>query len=113
MNYKILHNVGSEKSFLDGYRQGDFLVVGFEGEIDLSGDITSGSLEKTAEMVFYRHNRDDRPDAETAPSLSVGDVIVFGEIAVSVLPIGFTHVTVDPSDILDETFIEFISKHGR
>lgn len=113
MNYRILHNVGSEKSFLDGYRQGDFLVVGFEGEIDFSGSVTPESLERVAEMIFYRHNRDDRPDAESAPSLSVGDVIVFGEVAVSVLPIGFTHTTVDPSDILDETFIEFISKRER
>lgn len=109
MKYRLLHNVGEEKSFLEGYRPGDTLVVGFEGNIDSPATVSVEALDSLAELVFYRHNRDDRPDAHESPSLSVGDIIVFGEVAFSVLPIGFAQVFVDTEDILDISFIDFIS----
>jgi hypothetical protein len=33
-----------------------------------------------AEDVFARHNRDDRPDGQLCPSMSIGDVVMFGEL---------------------------------
>jgi hypothetical protein len=45
------------------------------------------------------HNRDDRPDGAMCPSMSVGDVTVIGEIALTVEDIGFRACTIDRADI--------------
>jgi hypothetical protein len=75
---------------------GDRLVRGFAGEV--YGD--PADLAAAAEVVFARHNRDDRPDGQTAPSLSIGDVVVFGEVAVSVARSGFVPVELDAADLI-------------
>ena len=55
-----------------------------------------------AERVFIRHNRDDRPDGQLCPSMSTGDVVVIGEIALTVESVGFTICTVDATDIVTD-----------
>ncbi len=57
-------------------------------------------FEVLAEDVFARHNRDDRPDGQLCPSMSIGDVVMFGEVAMSVDGIGFARVDVDPGDLI-------------
>jgi hypothetical protein len=85
-----------DAGFARPYEPGDRLVRGFAGEV--YGD--PADLAAAAEVVFARHNRDDRPDGRTAPSLSVGDVVVFGEVAVSVARFGFVRVEFDAADLI-------------
>ena len=56
-----------------------------------------GPVPPVLDAIFARHNRDDRPDGQLAPSLSVGDVIAldFADPGVrffSVDSFGFTEV---------------------
>lgn len=60
---------------------GDRLARGYSGTIDVRG---GEPVEDIPERLFARHNRDDRPDGQLCPSLSVGDVVVVAEVAVSV-----------------------------
>lgn len=92
MRYQILHNI--DALFMRPYRPGDRLIEGHVGELD--GDHTP---EVAAELVFARHNRDDRPDGRDAPSLSIGDVVVLDGDAWSVASLGFEAVTVTGSDV--------------
>jgi hypothetical protein len=87
MKYLLLHNL----SGFDPFKLGDTLSDGFRGEIDAEDALTMSSV---CESIFARHNRDDRPDGKTAPSLSVGDVIHFPLIAhtFAVERIGFRRV---------------------
>src|SRR3954454_20367508 len=82
--------------FLSGYEPGDVLIAGWVGATPLDEPL---DVFAAAEEVFARHNRDDRPDGQLCPSMSVGDVVVFGEEAMSVADIGFARVDVDPSDL--------------
>lgn len=43
--------------------------------IESYDDILTGEAPRALDAIFYRHNRDNRPDGPYAPSLSVGDVI--------------------------------------
>jgi hypothetical protein len=70
-----------DAGYLRTFEPGDRLVRGHHGDLDVT-DPTD--LDAIAEAIFERHNRDDRPDGRLCPSLSVGDVVVVGEIAVSV-----------------------------
>jgi hypothetical protein len=59
--------------------------------------VTDGPVPPVLDYIYARHNRDDRPDGQLAPSLSVGDVIVldFGtgrDRFFSVDSFGFTEV---------------------
>jgi len=100
MNYTIFHNL--DAGFSRGYQQGDRLVKGHEGDVDVSVRTTSVGLN----AVYERHNRDDRPDGQTAPSLSVGDVVLLGETAFTVAWAGFDRVDVDPDDLVPGTYLE-------
>ena len=78
---------------------GDRLVRGWSGVVVASW--SGAGLEAVAEAVFARHNRDDRPDGELCPSMSVGDVIVFGgDVTVSVADVGFVRVVIDQRDLI-------------
>jgi hypothetical protein len=57
-------------------------------------------FEVLAEDVFASHNRDDRPDGQLCPSMSVGDVVMFGEVAMSVDDVGFARVDIDRCDLI-------------
>jgi hypothetical protein len=97
-----------DAGFIRTYECGDRLVRGHIGTIEVTetDDVTA-----IAERLFARHNRDDRPDRDQCPSMSVGDVIVIGEVAVSVGGVGFQRVDLDPDDlIVDRTWREVINE---
>ena len=82
MRYLIYHNLNRFAGF-DGFQPSDPMWIDpTEYTIAADHDVTvwDGEAVRTVtsadlEAVFARHNRDDRPDGQTAPSLSVGDVI--------------------------------------
>jgi hypothetical protein len=93
-----------DASFCRPYEPGDRLVKGWSGEVEANGGTDFDAL---VELIYARHNRDDRPDGRLCPSMSVGDVVVIGETALSVASIGFIRVAVDPADrITDRTWTE-------
>jgi len=92
------------------YEPGDRLVKGWTGEIEF--DLSTRLLGALGilEVIFAKHNRDDRPDGQMCPSMSVGDVVVLGEHAYSVADMGFEEVTVNPADlIVDRTWREVLT----
>src|SRR5262245_39242559 len=86
-----------DAAYLRPYEHGDRLVGGYSGTIQVDPSESSTAI---AERLFVRHNRDDRPDALLCPSMSVGDVVVLGEVAVSVAGCGFVQVVVDVDDVI-------------
>ena len=88
--------------FCRGYETGDRLVKGWEGEVP-PGCAATDRLE----YLFAKHNRDDRPDGQLCPSMSVGDVVELDGRWHTVVDIGFESVTVDPDDLItDRTWRE-------
>lgn len=87
------------RALIDGHEDGDFLVLGWEGEVT-----PRGSSVATCEFVYALLNRDDRPNARTHRSLSIGDVVVLHgqwDRAYAVEPLGFEPIPVpDPATIL-------------
>ena len=106
MKYTNYTNLDSR--FMRTYRPGDRLVRGWQGDIDSEpGEVHIAILER----LFMRHNRDDRPDGQLCPSMSIGDVVVLelgGYIhEYSVDDIGFVAVRVLPTDLItDRTWSE-------
>ena len=97
-----------DAGFMRPYERGDRLVRGW------SGDIVLYSPEMTAEAIYTIHNHDDRPDGQMCPSMSVGDVVIIGEIALSVDMIGFVRVEVDHDDLItDRTWREMWDEKRR
>ena len=97
-----------DAGFLRPYERGDRLVRGYTGVVDVDEADDVGAV---AERLFARHNRDDRPDGQLCPAMSVGDVIVIGEVAVSVAGVGFQLVDVDSDDlIVDRTWRQVIDE---
>jgi hypothetical protein len=93
------------------YEPGDRLVRGWhEDAITADPALAPDNIVCYAEAIFVRHNADDRPDGQLCPSLSVGDVIVIGEVAFSVARVGFVSVELNPADLItDQTWKEAIS----
>jgi hypothetical protein len=107
--YTIYSNV--DAGYVRPYERGDRLVRGYSGTIDV--DLTE-QVTGVAERLFVRHNGDDRPDALLCPSMSVGDVVVVGEVALSVAGCGFEQVVVDGEDvIIDRSWREVIVEPTR
>jgi hypothetical protein len=98
VDYRILHNLDAR--FTRPYQHGDRLADGY------AGCMTAADLKAVPGEVFATHNRDDRPDGRSAPSLSVGDVIIIGETAVSVDRFGFVAVSLDTADLLGVPWLE-------
>ena len=89
--------------FMRGYRPGDRLVKGWSDEVHLpEGEPRITTLE----LIFERHNRDDRPDGQLCPSMSVGDVVrldVGPYIEYhTVVSIGFDKVSVEGTDLIED-----------
>jgi hypothetical protein len=103
ITYRLLHNLDTRYS-TNAYTPGQRLADGYIGEIAFHPE----ALFAAAEAIFLRHNADDRPDGQSAPSLSVGDVVILGEIALSVDRIGWTKVTVNPDDLLGVPYLEAV-----
>jgi hypothetical protein len=93
--YEVLTNtnVGAGRWRL-GYQPVDRLIATGSGTVD--ADDRDGALE----AVFARYNADDRPNAASAPSLSVGDVVVLdGENAFACRPRGWEPVALEPGSV--------------
>jgi hypothetical protein len=89
------------------YTPGDILYPGYRGEIETIEVEPLRPFDKTCEVLFHLHNHDRRPDGSIAPSMSVGDVIVFGAAAaLSVASVGFVDVDVDRADISPMSWLE-------
>ena len=85
--------------FARPYQCGDRLVRGYSGTIVTD---RGEPIEAIAERLFTRHNHDDRPDGQLCPSMSVGDVVVIGEVAVSVDACGWCRVHPDQADVISD-----------
>lgn len=70
VSYELFHNVDAH---FNQYRVGDRLIRGHWARIEVPWD---ASNDVVCSRVFNRHNADDRPDGQDAPSLSVGDLIM-------------------------------------
>ena len=104
MEVQYTNYTNVDARYVDVYEPGNRLVKGYSGTIEVD-DPTN--LHRIAELLFHKHNRDDRPDGRLCPSMSVGDVIVVGETAVSVASMGWQNVHLDPADIItDRTWSE-------
>ena len=90
-------NYTNGSAFLRGYQPGDVLIAGWVGTLTLDESL---DVYAAAERVFVRHNRDDRPDGQLCPSMSVADVVVIGETALTVESCGFSICAVDVADIV-------------
>jgi hypothetical protein len=103
MQYTNYTNLDSR--YARPYEPGDRLVRGWTDEI--SAESFLGATELVLEHLFAKHNRDDRPDGQLCPSMSIGDVIVIGEAAWSITFCGFVAVQVDSADLItDRTWRE-------
>jgi hypothetical protein len=109
LSYTNYTNV--DAGYLRPYQPGDRLVRGYSGTVQGDPDERVAAV---AERLFALHNGDDRPDALVCPSMSVGDVIVVGELAVSVAGCSFEQVVVDAQDVIvDRTWREVIDDPPR
>lgn len=94
--------------FCRGYRPGDRLVRGWSGDIDVpEGEPKIVTLER----LFAIHNRDDRPDGQMCPSMSVGDCVRLTNGTYyswhTVADVGFEDRLVDTGDLIeDRTWLE-------
>lgn len=97
-----------DATFRRGYEPGDRLVKGWSGELAFSRyEHLDNPTYAILEDLFARHNRDDRPDGRLCPSMSVGDVVVVGESAWTVMREGWSPVIPDPADLIaDRTWSE-------
>lgn len=101
LTYRLLHNLDAE--FSRPYQPGDRLAEGYAGVIAVGEQPRTPAI---CDAIYARHNADDRPDGQCAPSLSVGDVIVLGEVAYSVASFGFLDVQINPDDPLGIPWLE-------
>ena len=107
MGYECWTNVDAR--FSRTYERGDWLVRGWCDVVASTDPVPR--FEVLAEEGFARHNRDDRPDGQLCPSMSIGDVVMFGEVAMSVDGIGFARVDVDHVDlVVDRTWLQVIDQ---
>jgi hypothetical protein len=95
MNYTNYTNMTAR--FCRGYAPGDRLVKGWQGVVP-PGCAAADRLE----YLFVVHNRDDRPDGQLCPSMSVGDVVKLGDEWWTVQDIGFAKVEVDATDLIED-----------
>lgn len=104
--YTLWTNLDS--GFRRAYAGGDRVVRGFFSHVDLD-DITDDLV--MCEEIWQRHNRDNRPDGHTAPSLSVGDVIEFPHASYSVSAMGFDTVQMTQDGrITDRSWAECLDR---
>lgn len=91
VDYEIWSN-GSDRvsRFFTGYRPGDAMFRSWQGSLDRDG----WSAEELLNGLFEQFSADNRPNRATADRLSVGDVVVLGGEAWSVMPHGWEPVKV-------------------
>lgn len=102
MHYQVHHNHSAR--CCRPYEHGDVLVPGYREEFPACFSLRTDiplfeAMQGLAETVFVKHNSDDRPDGQTAWSLSLGDVVTIGEIAFAVDRIGWTRIDLTSADM--------------
>lgn len=109
MNYDILINTEIEpRRYLEGYVEGDELVLTFSGQL-LSGGAIAPAL--ALEQIWVKHNRDDRPDGKVGPSLSVGDVVhLCGDGYHACRTTGWQEITAPDSIENEETWLTVMAR---
>lgn len=95
--YQCWTNVDAH--FARPYEPGDRLVRGWADAITIPQRADT-EVYPLAERVWMRHNADDRPDGQLCPSMSIGDVVMFGQLALSADRHGFVRVDLDPHDLI-------------
>ena len=85
------------------YRVNDEFVVGWWDEIEAERP------EDVPEIMFARHNADNRPSGQTCRSMSVGDVVVVGETAYACESGGFRVLDAAPRTIHPDTFADLLA----
>ena len=112
LDYTLYHNLSSTSDRGRGlgplsgaYEPGDKLVRGWRAQVSIDDPAEPG---EALETVFDLHQQDGRPDGQLAPSLSVGDVVVLGESAWSVIRVGWQPVDIDPADIDERPYLTVI-----
>jgi hypothetical protein len=108
MKYQYLWNEkkdseGRHPSLWDGYQPGDPLCLAWEGDTGMNG--TDAEL---CEDLFHLFNAPGaRPEGYRGPSMSVGSVVVLGDlahvsnVAYAVDRVGFKQVDITASPIVD------------
>jgi hypothetical protein len=102
---KVYLNANERESFMDGFKEADPLVLAAEYRVGVEM-IDSGSANPILNQAFRELNIDD-PTAEWAVeyrargrrSLSVGDVVVVGEIAYAVDRVGWKPVSISAGTV--------------
>lgn len=109
--YELLHNIDAR--FERGGTPEDRYLYGHRWYVE-DTDINGWPMaaEEVAERIYTKHQRDDRPDRDKRPALSVGDVIVmerfmaedFGPMVLvyTVDVLGFQTLGYKPSNVLDD-----------
>ena len=92
--YRLHHNLDSH--YFRAWQKGDHLADGHTGTIEF----VWSDIEVTLNEIYEIHNSDNRPDGSSAPSLSIGDVIVLGESAFTVAELGFTSINLEAGDLM-------------
>lgn len=105
--------------FRRGYTAGDRLVRGWQGTVEVDDEVgvtrdDDGKMVlfnpvkvfvAAAEILFMRHNRDDRPDGQMCPSMSVGDLAELDDVALTCQSSGWEFVRLDGAElIVDRTW---------
>lgn len=113
MRYSLFHNIDKDRTvdnIWGEYRPGNRLTPYYAGEVD------DDEYLAAAETLFMRHNRDNRPCGRLAPSLSIGDVIVFhngDRHAFACALEGFERVDVDTMATLPESYLEWLETERK
>lgn len=84
------------------YDPDDTFVVGWRETVDAE------YVDEVPEIMWVRHNADDRLSGETCRSMCVGDVVVVGEIAYACESLGFCRLEAGPRTVLPGTFVEYL-----
>ncbi|MCL4413426.1 MAG: hypothetical protein M1522_01555 [Actinobacteria bacterium] len=88
------------------YDPDDTFVIGW------SESVEADRIEDVAEIMWMRHNIDNRASGRTCRSMSIGDVVVVGEVAYACESMGFRRLDVGPKTILLGTFVEYCEAVG-
>lgn len=86
------------------YDPDDTFVVGWAEAVE------SESVDTVPEIMWARHNADDRPSGQTCRSMCMGDVVVVGEVAYACESVGFRRLDAAPQTVLPGTFVEYLDK---
>ena len=84
------------------YDPSDAFVVGWSETVDAE------HVDEVPEIMWMRHNADDRPSGQTCRSMSMGDVVVVGEVAYACESLGFRRLDAGPRTVLPGTFVEYL-----